>query len=125
MENNLDNKTMTFFELLKLKIQNQTDILSKIFTSFSIFLNVFNILILNLNYVQIGMHGRVLANQGGNFWITLVLILPFIFLTIVASIFCLLSKFRKKEFIGKLNCYICIFNACVVLFFWIYISAVF
>ncbi|MBQ7308481.1 MAG: hypothetical protein IJW82_08170 [Clostridia bacterium] len=118
-------KTISFWELLKLKIANQKDELSKFFTYTSFFLASFSILMLNSNYVEIGMHSRTLANQTGNFWIVLLLILPFIFLTILSLIFCLISKFKKTEFIGKVNFYYVIFNFFVLLFFWIYISAIF
>lgn len=127
MENRMiENKsTISFFELLKLKIANQNDNTSKFFTFFSVFLCIFNILILNLNYVQIGMYSRTLANQTGNFWITILLMIPYIFLSIISFVFCFLSKYFKKDFIGKLNFYICLFNILTVLFFIIYISAVF
>ena len=124
---NLDEpkKTISFWELLKLKILNQNDDLSKFFTYSSFFLAGFSLLMLNTNYVTIGMHSRTLANQTGNFWIVLLLILPFIFLTLLSLLFCCLSKFKKTQFVGKVNLYFVIFNFIVLLFFWIYISALF
>lgn len=118
-------KTISFWELLKLKIANQTDEISNGFTYFSLGLSILNILLLNCNYVEIGMHSKTLSQQTGNFWITLILILPFLFLSLASFVFCFLSRLRKTEFVGRLSFFVCIFNLIVVFFFLIFISAVF
>lgn len=118
-------ETISFFELLKLKVANQNTNLSQIFSYVSIFLSCFNILVLNFSFSILGMQSKLLAQTLDNFWITLILLLPFLFLSVLSIIFCFLSRTRKKLFSGLLSFYLCIFNLFVFIFFWIFISAVF
>ena len=120
-----ETKTISFFQLLKLKISNQNDSLSLLFTYGSMFLSILNTLLLNINYVNVGMQSRVLANQTGNFWIVFLLLLPFLFLNIISLGLCFLSRLRKTEFVGLLSFTFYIFNLSIYIFFWIFISAIF
>lgn len=120
-----ETETISFFELLKLKIANQNTNLSQIFSYISIFFSVFNICILNFSFAIIGMQSKLLAQSLDNFWITLILLLPSLFLSAISLIFCFLSRTRKKLLSGMLSFFLTIFNLFVVIFFWIFISAVF
>ena len=120
-----ERKTISFWELLKLKIANQNNNVSKILTLISISLSLFCTVLLNCNFMQIGLHSQILAKQNSNFWIILILMIPFLFLSASSFVFCFLSNFRKTEFLGMLSFYLCIFNLIVLVFFIIFISAVF
>lgn len=120
-----DECNMSFFKLLKIKINNQSDLTSKVLNLISIFISFFVIFILNMNYITIGVHSEEIIKSTRNFGITLVLMMPYVFLSVVGFLCALFSKNRKSTFIGKTSIvcsYIC-FG--VTLFFFLFIVIAF